>query len=175
MLKLLGVFSVVFFFFVDAGSAQTTNTELGSANFAQRYYSTGYYDYSDPGAINIKIAVWGFVRYPGKYLVPEYTNIMDLLSFAGGPNDDANLDDIRLYRVFEDGKEQMIKIDYNDLMWEDQLKTSVKRKVPVIQPSDVLVVPGEPRLYFSDYFGMGLSILGILLSITNLIVTLTRL
>jgi hypothetical protein len=131
MLKHLGVYIAVFFL-VQSAEAQNTNTELGSANFSQRYYSTGYYDYSDPGSINIKIAVWGYVRYPGKYLVPEYINITDLLSFAGGPNEDACLVDVRVYRVFEDGKEQMIKINYNDLMWEDHLLQNTKRNIPKI-------------------------------------------
>jgi polysaccharide export outer membrane protein len=173
MLKHLGVFFAVFFL-IQSAEAQNTNTELGSANFNQRYYSYGFYDYSDPGAINIKISVWGFVRYPGKYLIPEYTNVTDLLSFAGGPNEDANLDDVRLYRVFEDGKEQMIKINYNDLMWEDHLNQGNRRTVPKIQASDILVVPGEPRLFFRDYFSMGLSILSILLAVTNIIISLNR-
>ncbi|HVO72969.1 MAG TPA: SLBB domain-containing protein [Ignavibacteriaceae bacterium] len=173
MLKFLGVFLAVFFL-VKSADAQNTNTELGSQNFNQRYYSSGYYDFSDPGSINIKIAVWGFVRYPGKYLVPEYTSITDLLSFAGGPNEEANLDDVRLYRVFEDGKEQMIKINYDDLMWEDHLSQNSKRNVPKIQPSDILIVPGEPRLYFRDYFSMGLSILGIVLTVTDLIISLNK-
>jgi len=166
--------SFVFLFFSVLIYGQDTDTQLGSTNLDRGTYARGFFDYSDPGSINIKISVWGFVRYPGKYLVPEYTSITDVLSFAGGPSDDALLEDIRIYRTFEDGKEQMIKINYNDLMWEDQLDSSTRRKVPHIQPSDVLVVPGEPRLYFRDYFSLGLSIFGTLLGITNLIINLTR-
>lgn len=153
---------------------QENGTQLGSTNLDRGTYARGFYDYSDPGSINIKLSVWGFVRYPGKYLVPEYTTITDVLSFSGGPNEDANLDDVRLYRVFEDGKEQMIKINYNDLMWENDLTQSYRKSIPKIQPNDILVVPGEPRLFFRDYFSMGLSILGILLSVTNIIIALNR-
>jgi len=36
---------------------------------------------------------------------------------------------------------------------------------------DVLVVPGRPRLYWENYLTLGLSIVGVLLSLTTLIVT----
>ena len=46
------------------------------------------------GAINIKVSVWGYVARPGKYIVPDYTTVSDLLSFAGGPNQNAEMDDL---------------------------------------------------------------------------------
>ena len=36
---------------------------------------------------------------------------------------------------------------------------------------DVLVIPGRPRLYWEDYLTLSLSIVGVLLSLTTLIVT----
>jgi hypothetical protein len=166
--------SFLLIFFSALAYGQESGTQLGSTNPDRGTYARGFFDYSDPGAINIRISVWGFVRYPGKYLVPEYTTITDVLSFSGGPNEEANLDDVRLYRVFEDGKEQMIKINYNDLMWEDHLTSNYRRSIPKIQPNDILVVPGEPRYFFKDYFSMGLSIFSVLLAITNLVIALNR-
>lgn len=171
MIKHLSLLFIFFSFFIYG---QETGTQLGSTNFDRGTYARAFFDYSDPGAVNIKISVWGYVRYPGKYLIPDYTTITDLLSYSGGPNEDANLDDVRLYRIFEDGKEQMIKINYNDLMWEDHLGQNYRRAVPKIQPNDILVVPGEPRLFFRDYFVMGLSVVGIMLGVANLIVSLNR-
>lgn len=46
--------------------AQITDEELGKA-FNDRYRQ-GLYDFSDPGAINIKVAVWGYVSRPGNIL-----------------------------------------------------------------------------------------------------------
>lgn len=167
-LSLFFIFIPVFIYGQDSG------TQLGSTNLDRGSYARGFFDYSDPGTVNLKISVWGYVEYPGKYLVPDYTTITDLLSYSGGPNEDANLDDVRLYRVFEDGKEQMIKINYNDLMWEDHLGQNYRRAVPKIQPNDILVVPGEDRLFFRDYFAIGLSILTVMLAVTNLVVSLNR-
>jgi len=153
-------------------SGQVRDYKLGAKiTEGERYTYGGFYDYSDPEAINIKISVWGFVKYPGRYTVPDYTTVVDLMSFVGGPTDDSNLDEIRIYRVDDDNNEQMIPIDFNDLMWEDELDSKY-RIVPSLEPSDILVVPGEPRMYFMDWFSIGLSIFSALISLTILVLTI---
>ena len=39
--------------------AQTGDIKVGSSSPFNRYYNAGFYDYSDPEAINITVAVWG--------------------------------------------------------------------------------------------------------------------
>ena len=72
-------------------------------------------------------------------------------------------------RVKDDRKRR----DFNDLMWEDGLEGKYKF-VPTLKPSDILVVPGEPRLYFMDWFGIGLSVFSALISLTILVLTIQR-
>jgi hypothetical protein len=152
--------------------AQIRDYELGAqVSDRQRSIYGGFYDYSDPEAINIKVSVWGFVRYPGKYVIPDYTSVVDLMSFVGGPTDDSNLDDLRIYRIDDNNREQMIPIDFNDVMWEDELEGKYK-KVPSLKPSDILVVPGQPRMYFLDWFSIGLSVFSALISLTILLLTI---
>ncbi len=141
--------------------------------FDRRGYGGGFYDYSEPDAVNIKVSVWGFVRFPGKYLIPDYSNARDLLSYAGGPVEDAKLHDIRLYRVTPDNKQEFIKLNYNDLVWEDNLKNTSGFS-PKVQVGDILIIPGEPRYYYKDYLQMGLSIVSTLISITILILNITK-
>ena len=162
-------------FFSSLGIAQTGDYELGSSinDGARRSIYGGYYDYSDPESINIKVSVWGFVKYPGRYIIPESTSIIDLMSYVGGPTDDSNLDELRIYRLDENNNELMLPIDFNDLMWEDNLKSKI-RKVPKLNPSDILVVPGQPRLYFMDWFSIGLSVFSALISLTILILNIQR-
>ena len=88
--------------FAQSVLAQEQDQQLGTP-FDNRYRQ-GLYDFSDPGAINIKVSVWGYVARPGKYIVPDYTSVSDLLSYAGGPNRDSELDDLRIYRTLENGK-----------------------------------------------------------------------
>lgn len=152
---------------------QITDYELGAKLSRTQYQQTGYYDLSDPEAVNIKVAVWGYVRFPGKYLVPSYTTILDLLSFAGGPSNDSHLDEIKLYRNKEDGSQEMLIFDYNDILWETKLD-SKKRIVPQIEAGDILVVPGSPRYYARDLVSMWATILSALISLTILVLNLVR-
>ena len=69
--------------------AQDKDVQIGSSLNPRIQSQGGFFDYSDPEAVNIKVSVWGFVKYPGKYVIPEYSNLSDLLSYAGGPTDEA--------------------------------------------------------------------------------------
>lgn len=163
----------LFLIFTTILHAQITDYELGTKSGYRNNQQSGYFDLSDPDAVNIKVAVWGFVRYPGKYLVPTYTNLLDLLSFAGGPSNDSHLDDIRLYRTKEDGSQEMLVFNFNDLLWESKLD-SKNRKIPLIEAGDILVVPGSPRYYARDLVSMWATILSALVSIAILVLNLVR-
>lgn len=166
-------FLVVFVFIYSISFAQIKDYELGSPANTVRNYNGGYFDYSDPTTVNIKVSVWGFVKYPGRYTIPVNSTAADLLSFAGGPTDDAHLDDLRLYKTTSDSSQTIVKFDYNDLLWADNLKTT-RVKVPNLNAGDILVVPGSPRLYFKDWFSITLSVISTLISLTILILNLKK-
>jgi NADH:ubiquinone oxidoreductase subunit F (NADH-binding) len=44
-----------------------------------------YYNYSASSGCDLMVSVWGYVGNPGRYKVPCETNLLDLLSFCGGP------------------------------------------------------------------------------------------
>jgi polysaccharide export outer membrane protein len=135
-------------------------------------YRGGQYDYSDPGAINIKVLVWGYVPFPGHYIIPSTSSVNDLLALAGGPTQDANIDDLRLFRVNADASQSMIKFDYNDLLWNDNLEKRIK--IPDLQPGDILLVPGETRYFFWDYFNFTLTIITTLAVVAALVISVSN-
>ena len=45
----------------------------------------GYYNYGDKDRVNIEVNIWGYVKFPGKYLIPKGSTVMDLISYSGGP------------------------------------------------------------------------------------------
>ena len=152
--------------------AQQTDYELGT-NLLDRYRGvTGFFDYSDPEAVNMKVNVWGYVRYPGKYVVPIYTSVTDLLSYAGGPTEAADLENLRLYKVGEDGTQKMLKFSFQDVMWEDQLYSRAKN-LPPLEGGDILAVPGEPKLFFRDWLSVSFSLISTLVTVTLLILQIT--
>jgi hypothetical protein len=150
---------------------QDEDLQVGS-NTQYRQSQGAFFDYSDPETVNIRVAVWGYVRYPGRYIIPDYSTMNDLISFAGGPTDDAHLDDLRIYRTEPDSTVKLYKFDYNDLLWTDEITTL--SRTPEVKPGDILLVPGEPRLYFMDWFTMTLALVSTLISLSILILNIAE-
>lgn len=161
------------FLIIQSVFGQSNDVRLGAQYSGTLQRPGGLYDYSDPETINMRVSVWGFVKHPGRYQVPIYTTVSDLLSLAAGPTSNSNLDDLRLYRVMEDSTQHMFKFSFNDLLWTDKLEEE-NRKVPKLQGSDLLVVPGEPRLFFTNWFRVGLSVFSALVSLALLIIRIQK-
>lgn len=132
----------------------------------------GLFDYSDPSSVNIKVQLWGYVKYPGYYIVPARSNINELISLAGGPTEDALLEDVRVVRTKEDGNSYMLKYNYNDLMWEDSITTKIN--FDRLQAGDIVVVPGEPRYFLRQDVSFYLSVVTALASLAALILSITK-
>ncbi|MBU2492765.1 MAG: SLBB domain-containing protein [Bacteroidetes bacterium] len=167
--------SLLFFFvfiFASQISAQDDSYQLGSTNLGSRPQG-GFFDYSDPKTVNFTVSVWGYVKYPGRYLVPISTSVSDLLSYAGGPNTDAELDDLRIFRKGDDKGDNLIKFTYEDLLWKDNIEFS-KRFVPDLQANDILMVPGTQRYFFRDWLSIFLSFLSAISTVVILILNLTK-
>ena len=170
MKQLLYIFS---FFIIAANFVfSQEDLQIGTNNDFLRQSPGAFYDYSDPQAVNIKVSVWGFVKYPGKYIIPYYSNAFDLLSYSGGPVEDANLDEIRIFRVSKDSVQSFIKLDYNDFLWNEKLTS--EKAAPQLLAGDILLVPGADRLYFRDYLSLSLSIFSVLISLAILIININK-
>ena len=97
------------------------------------------------------------------------------MSYAGGPTVDARLENMRLFRPKNDSlfikENTLIKLDYNDLFWEDNVNPKTKLS-PELLPGDVLIFPGEPRLFFRDNLTLVLAVSSTLISLAILIVSI---
>ena len=137
----------------------------------------GFYNYGDKDKVNIYVNVWGFVNYPGRYLIPKGSTIMDLLSYSGGPVIESKLEDVRLYRPKNDSlnirKDKLIVINYNDLFWSDYQESKDKVN-SVLMPGDILILTGEPRYFARDNVNFILSISAVLISIGILVVSIVK-
>jgi hypothetical protein len=164
-------FLIILFSFTLVSFAQE-DLQIGKSMNPFSQYRGGQYDYSDVDAINIKVLVWGYVQFPGQYIIPSTSSVNDLLALAGGPVEDADVEDLRLFRINPDSSQTMLKFDYNDLLWEEKLTKKIK--IPNLKAGDILLVPGSPRFFFKDYFGITLSIVSTLSSIAVLLITIFR-
>ncbi|OGC01872.1 hypothetical protein A2V82_02605 [candidate division KSB1 bacterium RBG_16_48_16] len=127
------------------------------------------YILGDEEGLQMKVHVWGEVSKPGEYLVPYNTNVLELISKAGGPTVYSNLSKIRLTRQMNTlrlGKEDLKKIvsesrsgrineenlekslsdNFSSRVFRYDLSDYLKNKSgfnppPVMQPGDIIYVP----------------------------------
>ena len=157
------------FLFGGLAFAQNQDVQIGSgANGQLRQNQGALYDYSDPQSVNIKVSIWGFVKYPGRYIVPVNTKVTDLLSLAGGPVPESRVDDFRLVRTNSDSTQTVMKLDFNDFLYNSDA-SKVNTSLTLRAGDIFLASGGPPRMFFRDYFTVGLSIISVLLSIAILI------
>lgn len=171
-------FNLIFLVFAllilsKAATAQE-DIQIGKLKYTQSGI-TGFFDYSDPTGINIKVQIWGYVRFPGYYVIPARSSINDLMSLAGGPSEEALLDDVRILRTGLDSTATMYKYNYNDLLWDEELNSSVK--FPRLVAGDMVLIPGEPRYFARQDVGFFLSIVTALASVISaaaIIISVTK-
>ncbi|MGD8781512.1 MAG: SLBB domain-containing protein [Ignavibacteria bacterium] len=172
-MKKILLFLVFGLFFSMNLFAQEDSFRLGAAGSGSYNRQGGFFDYSDPTTINFTVSVWGEVKYPGKYLVPVSTGVQDLLSYAGGPTVNSDLEDLRLYSIdFETNKEKLIKFSINDLLWGKDLQYS-ERNIPELRANDILLIPRRDRLFFTEWFGIVSQTISLAISLTILILNIT--
>ncbi len=100
------------------------------------------------------VNVWGFVYKPGQYMVPYETDLISLLSFAGGPREEARIKSIKLVRPGSgEGKAQVIEIDV-----KEYLEKGSVTQIPVLRPGDTVVVSGTSLHFISQFFDFAVRI-----------------
>ena len=149
-------------------SAQNNDIQMGSGLNKIGITQGGFFDCSDPSSVNIKVSVWGFVRFPGKYVIPIYSKVNDLISYSGGPTDEARLEEMRIVRIDTANSKQIIyNLNYKDFLMDQDI--SIDNSVQSLKAGDILLVSGSPRFYLRDYIGVILSIVSVLISIIILV------
>jgi len=166
------LFAISFLLISDAKS-QDTNLVFGNKIIKQKI---NYYDFSDPLKVNFEVIAWGGFKNPGKYLVPEGTTLIDLLTYAGLPPNSELLEDVKLLRTRDiTGKyESATVLKFNFKKFFDKETSNFTTENPLAKPGDILIIPLEVEKTFWDYFKEGLVIIGPLASIISLIITINN-
>ena len=114
----------------------------------QKYPRGAQYFLGTDDQLLIKVNIWGFVAKPGQYLVPSDTDLISLISFAGGPRDGAKLHDIKLIRSkkSKESNDTIINVDV-----KKYVKTGDQSLIPRIQPGDTIIVSGSKWYHFNNF------------------------
>ncbi len=98
------------------------------------------YYYGQGQGVQIDVNLWGEVKQTGKMIVPYTTDIISLISLAGGPTPNAKLDEVRIIRYsMQDTTtvEKIIRINV-----EKFVETGEQSYFPVLLRGDTVIVPG---------------------------------
>lgn len=112
--------------------------------------------------LKIKAYIWGQVRNPGLYIIPDNTDLLTLISSAGGPTENAKLTKVKVVRQTEEG-EKIIMVNL-----KEYTKTANQEIIPLIQPGDTVIVPGTTFYAFTKIADW-LSKIAIFLSIYSIV------
>lgn len=127
MKKILIVITLVMVIGCFAQNTQTSTFNPGSV-------------YQYPGSGNeqlmINTYIWGQVKSPGLYQIPDNTDLLTLISSAGGPTEDAKLSKVKIIRPTTEGE----KVIYVDL--QKYMKTGDMKLIPIMQPGDTVFIGG---------------------------------
>ena len=166
------IFVFLFVFFPVISNSQVDRQSVGNNDYFNQ--QGGFYNYGDNDKVNIDVNVWGYVKFPGKYLIPKGSTLQDLISYSGGPTTDSKLEEIILYSPKNDSMkvsgDRILRINYDDLFWKENA-IAKNRNNPVLSPGDILILRGEPRYFARDNISFILSISSVLISLGILVVT----
>lgn len=148
----------------DAGAGMSAPmTSAGSFNNSSVYLYSGTLSGSEQ--LKIITYIWGQVQKPGLYVVPDDTDLLTLLSSAGGPTEDAKLTKVRIIRPTEDG-EKVIWVNLKKYM-----ETGDQELIPQMKPGDTVIVSGSIFYAFTraaDFLSKVASVISVYILINSI-------
>jgi len=99
----------------------------------------------EAGTVMMRVNLWGAVKKPGIHHIPIKTDLISLMSYAGGPNDNAIMDSIVIKR--NQGKKQTkLTVDLTQVIHGDNQADLT------LQPEDIIVIEAQQPLISQDTF-----------------------
>ena len=141
LIRILGITFILFgIFFQSTAVSQDVPDDFTRRNRGAQYFL------GEEDELLIKVNVLGFVRKPGQYLVPTDTDLISLLSFVGGPLEDANTKHVKLVRSDKNSGKVI------DINVKKYLQTADDKIIPDILPGDTIVVSASKWYYVNKFF-----------------------
>jgi len=130
----LSIILISLIVFVPGTVHPQTEGGIGSGN--PNTSAAAFYYVSKSGELTMQVNIWGAVQRPGRYEVPTSTDLVQLVSYAGGPNIDAAIDDVRITRLNKKEKDVIKSEYYVDL---EKLSTTEESKLE-LNPGDTIFI-----------------------------------
>jgi hypothetical protein len=127
-----------------------SDLQVGPASYkipqVKRVGEGSKYYLNEANELLIRVNIWGRVGRPGQYYVPAETDLVALMSLAGGPGSRSRLSDIHVVReADENGQQEVLTVNVRKY-----IKTGDKRLIPDLKPEDTVVVHGSAWQLVAD-------------------------
>ena len=110
--------------------------------------SAKYYTFlGGRGELQMKVSIWGEIGSPGMYSIPEGSDLLLLVTLAGGPTKDASVSNIRIVRSFPEP--EVIYVDLGQFF-----RTGKRDKIPGLSPGDMIFVQKTRYRTFMEIMGV---------------------
>ncbi len=163
-MNIRNLFLVILLVTVFCLNAQTESTTTTSYNTGSVYMYSGTLEGTE--LLKIKTYVWGQVRRPGLFIVPDDTDLLTLISSAGGPTENANMTKIRIIRQVEGEEEKVIWVNLQEYIDKGDYTL-----IPRLQPGDTVIVSGSAYYAFTKavaWISQIAVILSVYISVNNI-------
>ncbi len=141
MMKHTVLFLLMLLFFAGITATQGQIPSQPDQSRAAQYFL------GNQDQVLMAINVWGFVHKPGQYMVPYETDLISLISFAGGPREQAKIKSIKVVRTGKGKKPEVIKVDVKKFLDDGNMED-----IPVLRPGDTVVVSGSSFHFINQFF-----------------------
>jgi protein involved in polysaccharide export with SLBB domain len=148
---------------VSIGRAQIS--ERGVATTQPSTATPAFFSIAKPGELTMQVNVWGMVNHPGRYEISITTDLLQLISLAGGPAPDADVDEVKITRFLktESGITRgEYSVDLSDLY-------RVNESSLVLQPGDTITIDRTSWVTIRDIVGIVTSVAVITATVTTVI------
>ena len=149
----LVMFGVALTMLIPMATGHAQSVQGGFAQSLPSASAAAYYYVAKPGDLTMQVNVWGFVKNPGRYEVSSSTNIVQLLSYAGGSLQYAELTDVKVLRMISDssGRTDTSMFEYSiDL---DDIKSLTAAELGLL-PGDTIFIDHTGWLTVRDVFSV---------------------
>ncbi len=121
---------------VDAGPVNLDSPNISKVDSAQALQKGSVYVYGDQAMdLLMPVRILGGVQKAGIHYLPIDTDLLTLLSLAGGTTEKASIDEITIKRTLKGGKSEVLHINL-EAIFEDE-----KGDSPKLMPNDVILIP----------------------------------
>ena len=169
--------AILFLITVCQGRSQEDSIKFGLLETSKM--GKNYYNYSDPDKGNIEVIVWGGIKSPGIYLVPEGTSLVQLIALTGGAEDERIFETFKFIRTKDKNpnlkSDSVLVLNFSEF-FDKEKRGSISKYNPLLLAGDILIFPIKPE---KDFWGIAQRVTGVfivpLLTLATLIVSILSL